>query len=128
MVVDKKNCGKRKRKGTNINRHRTYILELEDVDILVYDFNLTKRGTLRFKMIEILKRLLPEGTLLTWESAETSHRSRRILKPEMLGMHVDSDGALVDEREEYGTSSSASSHSSEDVNCDGVQENMSDFE
>ena len=46
----------------------------------------------------------------------------------MVGMHVESDGALVDEREEYGTSSSASSHSSEDVNCDGVQENMSDFE
>ena len=101
---------------------------MEDVDILVYDFNLTKRGTLRFKTIEILKRLLPEGTVLRWESAETSRRSRRILKPEMLGMHVDSDGALVDEREEYGTSSSASSHSSEDVNFDGVQENMSDFE
>ena len=46
----------------------------------------------------------------------------------MVGMHVDSDGALVDEREEYGTCSSASSHSSEDVNSDGVQENMSDFE
>jgi len=41
---------------------------------------------------------------------------------------VDSDGALVDEREEYGTSSSTSIHSSEDVNSDGVQENMSDFE
>ena len=79
-------------------------------------------------MIEILKRLLPEGTVLTWESAETSRRSRRILKPEMLGMHVDSDGALVDEREEYGTSSSSSSHSSEDVNSDDVQENISDFE
>ena len=79
-------------------------------------------------MIEILKRLLPEGIVLTWESAETSRRSRRLLKPGMLGMHVDLDGALVDEREEYGTSSSASSHSSEDVNCDGVQENMSDFE
>ena len=66
--------------------------------------------------------------MLRWESTETSHRSRRILKPEMMGMHVDSDGALVDEREEYGTSSSASNHSSDDVNCDGVQENMSDFE
>ena len=119
---------KRKRKGTNINRHYTHLLKLEDVDILVYDFNLTKRGNLQFKTIEILKRLLPEGTMLTWESAETSRRSRRILKPELLGMHVDSDGALVDEREEYGTSSSASSHSSKDVNCDGVQENMSDFE
>jgi len=46
----------------------------------------------------------------------------------MVGMHVDSNGALVDEREEYGISSSASSYSSEDVNPDGVQENMSDFE
>ena len=128
MVVDKKNGGKRKRKGTNINRRRTDILQLKDVDILVYDFNLTKRGTLRFKTTEILKRLLPEGIMLTWESAETSRRSRILLKPGMLGMHVDSDGALVDEREEYGTSSSASSHSSEDVNSDGVQENMSDFE
>ena len=120
--------GRRKIKGTNINHHCTDLLKLEDVDILVYDFNLTKRGTLRFNMIEILKRLLPEGILLTWESAETSRRYRRLLKPGMLSMHVDSDGALVDEREEYGTSSSASSHSSEDVNCDGVQENMSDFE
>ncbi|MCY6488192.1 hypothetical protein, partial [Actinobacillus pleuropneumoniae] len=111
-----------------INRRRTDILQLEDVDILVYDFNLTKRGTLCFKTIEILKRLLPEGIVLTWESAETSHRSRRILKPEMFGMHVDSDGALVDEREEYGTYSLASIHSFEDVNSDGVQENMGDFE
>ena len=78
MVVDKKNGGKGKRKGKNINRRSTNILKLEDVDILVYDFNLTKRGTLRFKTIEILKRLLPEGTVLTWESAETSRRSRRI--------------------------------------------------
>ena len=46
----------------------------------------------------------------------------------MVGKHVESDGALVDEREEYGTSSSASNHLSKDVNSDGVQENMSDFE
>ena len=103
-------------------------MKLEDFDILVYDFNLTTRGTLRFKMIEILKRLLPEGTVLRWESAETSRRSRRILKPEMVDMHANSDGELVDERKEYGRSSSASSHSSKDVNFDGVQENMSDFE
>jgi len=101
---------------------------LEDVDILVYDFNLTKRGTLHFKTIEILKRLLPEGTMLRWESTETGRISRKILKPAMVGKHVESDGALVDEREEYGTSSSASNHLSKDVNSDGVQENMSDFE
>ena len=54
---------------------------------------------------------------------KTSRRCRRILKLEMVGMHVDSYGALVDEREEYGTSPSSSSHSYEDVNSDGVQEN-----
>ena len=101
---------------------------MEDVDILVYDFNLTKRGNIHFKTIEILKRFLPEGMVLRWESAETSRRSKRVLKLKMVCMHVDSKGALVDEREEYGTSSSASSHSYEDVNSDGVQENMSDFE
>ena len=103
MVVDKKNGRKRKRKGTNISRRCTDILKLEDIDILIYDFNLTKRGTLHFKTIEILKRLLPEGTVLRWESVETSRRSRRIFKSKMMGMHVDSDGALVDEREEYVT-------------------------
>ena len=71
---------------------------MKDVDILVYDFNLTKRGTLHFKTIEILKRLLPEGTMLIWEFVETSRRSKRILKPEMVGMHVDSDEALVNEK------------------------------
>ena len=118
----------RERKGTNINHHCIDLLKLEDVDILFYDFNLTERGALCFKTIEILKRLLPEGTMLRWEFAEASRRSSRILKPEMVGMHLDSDGALVDEREEYGTSSFASIHSYEDVNCNGVQENMSDFE
>ena len=66
--------------------------------------------------------------MLRWQSTKPSRRSRKFLKPKVVGMHVDSDGALVDEREEYGTSSSASSHSSEDVNFDGVQENISDFE
>ena len=58
--------------------------------------------------------------MLRCEFDESSHRSKVILKPKMVGMHVDSDGALVDEREEYGTYSSTSSHSSEDVNSDGV--------
>ena len=128
MVVDKKNCRKIKRKGTNINRRCKDLLKLEDVDILVYDFNLTKRGTLRFKAIDILKKLLLEGTMLRWESAKPSRRSRRLLKPEMVGMHVELDGALVDEREEYGSSSSASSHSYEDVDSNGVPDPMDDFE
>ena len=38
MVVEKKVCKKRKRKGQNVNHHRIEILNLEDVDILVSDF------------------------------------------------------------------------------------------
>jgi len=101
---------------------------LEDVDILVYDSNLTKTGTLHFKTIDILKRLLPEGITLRWESTEPSCRSRRLLKPEMVGIHVDSDGALFDEREEYGPSSSTSNDSSKDIDYDGVLDPMDDFE
>ena len=74
------------------------------------------------------EEVVPEVTVLRSESAETSCRSRRILKLEIVGMHVDVDGVLVDEREEYGTFSLASNHSSEDVNSDAVLENMSDFE
>ena len=101
---------------------------MEDVEILVYYFNLTKRGTLRLKTINILKKFLPEQLLLRWDFVESSRRSTRHLNSEMVGMHIDSDGALVDEREEYGSSSSASSHSSEDVGSDGVPEPMVDFE
>ena len=46
----------------------------------------------------------------------------------MVVVHVDSDGAIVNEREEYGSYSFASSHSSEDVGSDGVPEPMVDFE
>ena len=76
MVVDKKISGKRKRKGTNINCQLTDLLKLEDVDIFVYDFNLKSRGTLRFRTIEILKRSLPEETMLRWEPVEPSSISR----------------------------------------------------
>jgi len=79
--------------------------------------------------IEILKRFLPEEIVLRWEFVEPSRRSGSLLKPEMLGMHDDLVGELVGEREEYGSSSSASSHSYEDfVNFDGVPEHVSDFE
>lgn len=67
--------------------------------------------------------------MLRWESIEPNHISIRILKPEMVGMHVDSYGALIEEREEYGSSSFAYSHWSEGVaDFYGILENMSDFE
>ena len=49
MVVEKHVSRKRKRKGQNTTRRRTDLLKSDDVDILVYEFNLTKKGTLRSK-------------------------------------------------------------------------------
>jgi hypothetical protein len=70
-----------------------------------------------------------ENIYARWESVEPSHRSKRNLTSEMLGMHVDSDGAFIDNREEYGSSTSSSKHSSEDnVDSDGISETMSQSE
>jgi hypothetical protein len=49
MVVEKHVNRKRKRKGQNPTHHRADLLKLDDVDILVYNFKLKKRGTLRSK-------------------------------------------------------------------------------
>jgi hypothetical protein len=43
MVVEKHVNRKRKIKGQNTTQRRTDLLKLDDVEILVYDFNLTKR-------------------------------------------------------------------------------------
>ena len=43
MVVEKHVNRKIKIKGQNTTRHRTYLLKSDDVDIHVYEFNLTKR-------------------------------------------------------------------------------------
>jgi hypothetical protein len=73
--------------------------------------------------------LLPQEINARWESFEPSHRSKRHLTSKMLGMHVDSDGAFIDNREEYGSSTSSSRHSSEDiVDSNGILETMSQSE
>jgi hypothetical protein len=47
----------------------------------------------------------------------------------MLGMHVDSDGAFIHNKEEYGSSTSSSNYLSENnVDSDGISESMSQFE
>ena len=47
----------------------------------------------------------------------------------MFGMHVDSDGAFIKNREEYGSSTYSSKHSSEEnVDSDGISETMSQSE
>ena len=48
-VVEKMVCKRIKRKGQNVNHRRIDILNVEDVDILVYDFQMTKKGTLYSK-------------------------------------------------------------------------------
>jgi hypothetical protein len=129
MVVEKHVNRKRKIKGQNTTRRRTDLLKLDDVGILVYDFNLTKRGTLRSKTTNIIKRLLPQEINARWESIEPSRRSKMHLTYEMLGMHVDSDGAFIDNREDYGSSTSSSNHSYEDnVDSDGISETTSQSE
>lgn len=130
MVSKKQIDRKRKRKAQNMNHRRIDLLKLEDVDIIVHDFHLTKKGTLRSKTIDIIKRLLAPETIARWEPSKPSHRSKRIMAAKMLGRHVDSDGAFIDNREEYGSSTSSYNNSSEDnVDYDdGVSESPSMFE
>ena len=86
MVVEKKVCKKRKRKGKNVNHHRIEILNLEYVDILVYEYQLTKKGTLRSKTTKIIEKLLPQEIVASLESAKPRHRSRRNMSYEILGI------------------------------------------
>jgi hypothetical protein len=78
MVIEKHVNRKRKIKGQNTTPtcRRTDLLKLDDVDILVYDFNLTNRGTLCSKTMYIIKRLLPQEINARWESVEPSRRSK----------------------------------------------------
>jgi hypothetical protein len=47
----------------------------------------------------------------------------------MLGMHVELDGMFIDNREEYGSYTSSSNHSSKDnVDSDGISKTMSQSE
>ena len=120
---------KRKRKGQKINCHRIDILKLEEMDILVYYFKLTKKDTLRSKTIEIIKKLLPKEEVARWDYAKPSRRSRRNMAAEMMGIDVDSDGTPIDNKEKYESSTSLSSPSTtENVDSDGVSESMDEFE
>ena len=57
---------------------------------------MTKKHTLRLKTLEIIKKLLPKEQVAKWESPQPSHRSRRNMTTEMMGIDVDSDGAPID--------------------------------
>ena len=89
MVVEKKVCRKRKRKGQKINCHRIDILKLEEIDILSYDFKFTNRDTLLSNTIGIIKRLFPKEEVSRWESTKPSCRSIRNMSSKMMGIDVD---------------------------------------
>ena len=72
-------------------------------------------------LIEIIKSFLPQEINARWDSVEPSCRYKMNLTCKMLGMHVDSYGAFIDNREEYGSSTSSFNHSSENnVDFDGI--------
>eukprot|EP01018_Ginkgo_biloba_P036201 Gb_02275 [translate_table: standard] len=118
MIIVEDRKKKRKRKCT-IARRRIDMLFLDSVDILVYDFTLTKRHQLRKTTIDIIKQKLPQVT--TVEQDEYRCRSQRLSPCNLMGLKVDSDGALVDSAEEDGSSTSVSKNSYEETpDSDGV--------
>ena len=99
MVVEKQVSKKRKRKCQNVNHRRIDIVNLEDNNILVYDSHLTKKGTLHSKATKIIKRLLAQEIVASWESNKPRRRSRTNMSYEMVGIPEDSYDALIDSRE-----------------------------
>ena len=86
---------------------------------------MTKKGTVRSKTTEIIKRLLPREIVASWEYAIPRHRSRKNMSYEMLGIHEDPNGALINNIEEYGPSTSSSDNSfKENVVFYGVSKSM----
>ena len=83
-----------KRRKKNIRRITT--LHLEDVDIILYDFALTKSGHLRKSTINMLTEKLK---ILNLELPQRQTRGTTH-NPTEVGLHLDEDGALVNTSEE----------------------------
>jgi len=107
MVVEKRVCRKRKTMGQKINHRRIAILKVEEEDILVYDFKLTKKYTLQSMTIDIIKKLLPKEEVARWEYSKPSRSSKSNMTVEMMGIDVESHGTPIDNREGYGSSTSS---------------------
>ena len=97
MVKDVE-CTSKKRRRNNIPSIST--LTLDSVDILVYDFSLTKTGHMRQTTIKILKDKLPNV------AQETTQRQTRSMSHNHIsvGLQLDEDNALVASEEEDETS------------------------
>ena len=99
MVKDVEGTSK-KRRRKNVPSIST--LTLDSVDILVYDFSLTKIGHLRQTTIKVLKEKLPNVTQDTTQIQTRSMSHNHV----SVGLQLDEDNALVASEEEDETSSS----------------------
>ena len=106
--------------GTSKKRRRKNVpsistLTLDSVDILVYDFSLTKIGHLRQTTIKVLKEKLPNVTQDTTQIQTRSMSHNHV----SVGLQLDEDNALVASEEEDETSQCATSSSDGSEN-DGI--------
>ena len=105
-----------KQKARRKNLLSTSTLSLNNVDILEYDFSLTKTGHLRHTIIKIIKEKIPNVALNT-----TQRRTRSIYHTHgEVGLQFNEDNALVanDDEDETSQSSSSSSNGSENDGID----------
>ena len=108
MVKDVDDSSRKRRRK---NLPNTSTLALDNVDILVYDFALTKTGHLRKTTINIIKEKIPyvpnDATQIRTRSMSHNHGD--------VGLQLDEDNALVasDDEDETSQSSSSSSDGSE---------------
>ena len=94
-----------------MNIPSTSTLTLDHVDILVYDFSLTKTGHLRQTTVKIIKEKIPDMV-----STATQRRTRSMCHNHGdVGLQLDEDNVLVanDDEDETSQSSSGSSDGSE---------------
>ena len=89
MMSTNVGTGAKRRKKT-IRRIST--LHLEDVDVILYDFTLTKSGHLRKSIIVMLQAKLKT-------TSERQIRSKT-QNPNDVGLHLDEDNALINSSEE----------------------------
>jgi hypothetical protein len=98
-------CSSRKRRRKNIPSTAT--LALDRVDILVYDFSLTKSGHLRQATIKIIKEKIPNmvANEIQRITRSNSHNHKDV------GLELDEDNALIASDDEDETSECSSSPS-----------------
>ena len=112
MVKDVEGTSRKRRRK---NLPSTSVLTLDNVDILVYDFSLTKTSHLRQTTIKILKEKIPNA------APTTTQRQTRSMSHNHgdVGLQLDEDNALVASDDEDDTSQSSSSSSDGSKN-DGI--------